>query len=159
MRFQYCFYYLIFLVLFTACEPKLDTLKEPEIKWIEDSFSVKGNYLMGGFAGYSFKGRFKVIGESGDVEVAIKVGNQDSTKVTVIHSVVSGETYELSVLGRVSGSNRDTKPQDCDFRVVFSSQNALDDLVMDIFGYNVSDEYITYYFCPTSLTFGDIYIK
>ena len=159
MRILFSIPLLVFLLIFPACENISNTPKEPVIEWIEDSFSVRGNYIMGGFAGYGFKGQFRVIGESGDVEIAIQVENQNSTKVTSEIGVLSGETYELSVVGDVEGSKRDTKPQDCDIRVVFSSQNAEEELALDIFNYNVSDEFITYYFCPESLSFGEINIE
>jgi len=159
MRIQYCFSLFLFLIVCTACEIKTDTPKEPTIEWIEDSFSVKGNYLMGGFAGYGFKGQFKVVGETGNVEIAVEVENQNTTKVASTFKVFSGETYEISVVGDVDGSIRDTKPQDCDIRVIFSSQNASEELTLDIFGYNISDEFITYYFCPTLLSFGEISVK
>lgn len=159
MRFLCVPSFLILLFVLPACELITDTPKEPAIEWIEDSFSVKGNYLMGGFAGYGFKGQFRVLGESGDVEIAIQVKGQNESQVSATYSVISGETYEVRVVGDVDGSNRDTKPQDCYMRVVFSSPNTSVEIEKDLPSYHVSDGFLTYYFCPESLAFGEIFIE
>lgn len=130
----------------------------PEIEWISGGTSITYTYSGGVISGYYFIRNFKVLDESGEVTINIKVKGKDNTRVSKNLSVESGIQYKVKTKGTRSGSRGASYDSDC-FIIEFSSPNCLTKQEVKVSSYVVSAGGINTYYCPESLSLGEISIE
>jgi hypothetical protein len=150
---------LIIAFFLTGCEDKDNNqlVSGPEIEWISGGLTTSYTYSGGVLSGYYFNRSFHAINESGDVTIEVQVLNENETRVSGTLSVEKGMQYSIKVKGSISGSVGSSPVGKC-LTVVFSSPNCLTREEISVNSYPVSSGFGDSYYCPRSLSFGEISI-
>ncbi len=130
----------------------------PEIEWVSSGTAITYTYSAGVVSGYYFHRSFNVLNESGEVSIDVQVLNDDNTKVSGTFTVDKDTQYSLEVRGSKSSSQVSSPGETC-LTVVFSSPNSLTKQEIRVDSYLVSGGIGDTYYCPKSLTFGEISIS
>ena len=150
---------LIIAFILIGCEDKDNNqlVPGPEIEWISGGTTTTFTYSGGVLSGYNFYRSFIVLNESGDITIEVQVLNENDTKVSGTMNVEKGTQYSIKVKGSKSGSVGSSPVEKC-LTVVFSSPNCLTNEEISVNSYPVSSGIGDTYYCPSSLSFGEISI-
>jgi hypothetical protein len=162
---RFCFFILFVIIFFNSCNDDDDdnnpSMSGPEIEWISGGLTTSYTYSGGVLSGYSFRRSFTVLNESGKVTIEVKVNTDDDARISSTFNVEKGKQYALKVDAGKKSPHATNPGAKC-LTVVFSSPNCSTKQEIQVNSYVVSsyNEWVgdTYY-CPSSLTFGEISIS
>lgn len=148
---------LCLFFFFSGCKNDDNTklVSGPEIEWISGGTTTTYSYSGGVISGYNFHRSFKVVNESGEVTIKVQVLDDDNSAVSATFTVEEGTEYALTVHASKSGSQSSNPGSKC-LTVVFSSPNSLSDQEIKVDSYLVSSAGMDLYYCPKTLSFGEI---
>ena len=155
---------VLLLTLFNTCKEKKDDIgpvQGPVVEWISGGTTTTYSYSSGVLSGYYFFRRFKVLKESGEVTIHVQLVNNSATRVTGTFQVEKDKQYGLKVKGSKSGSTLSNPGGTC-LTVEFSSPNSASTqkIVVDSYLVPAYNEWMSdQYYCPKSLSFGEITIS
>lgn len=151
------FIIFLFILTFICCE--VDKLGPgPEIEWISGDTTTTFQYSSGVLSGYSFYRSFNVVNNSGEISIEVQVMGENDTKVSGTFDVESDRQYSIKVTGSIKGRRLSSPGLNC-LSVSFNSPNSLTNQEIQVESYFVQsfNELINdSYYCPVSLSFGEI---
>ena len=157
-----CSCFLCF-ILISGCDGDDNEFIEtgPEIEWIQLGSAISYGYRSGVVSSYNFKRSFKVIKDSGEVEISLyKKGEKDNI-TTGTFIVENGKEYKVTVTAWISGRRTVNGSEDC-FSVVFSSPNCRENYeiaVPSFFVPSYNEWMPDMNYCPESFSFGEVVIS
>lgn len=155
---------VLLLTLFNTCKEKEDDIgpvQGPVVEWIKGGTTTTYSYSGGVLSAYYFHRSFKVLKESGEVTIHVQVADHSDTRVTAVFQVEKDKQYKLSVKASKSGSSTSSPGSNC-MTVEFGSPNSSTTEKITVNSYLVPayNEWMTdQYYCPMSLSFGEITIS